>query len=295
MNRLRAGTVSVADLARSRRIYERWLDYETVERGEVGAGLAASWGAPGTAGAPYALLRPASRADTYLRLIEAPAVPGFVPLITYGWAALEFCVRDVLAVNERLADSPFEVIGPPRGVDGVAPIHAMQAKGPDGEVCYFTQIDDDLPGFRLPRAQSFIDRLFINVLASSDMRAAQRWMVQGLGFDVGQESMDITYRMLAKAFGTPVEQRYTISTMADGRDLFLEIDQMPAAAGPRPSHEGLLPPGIAMTTFRMGDLDSVAAAPLATAQAHDGQLYDSGRSVTVADPDGTLFELVESR
>ncbi len=293
MHPLRAGTVTVGDLARSREVYERWLNYETVEEGLVGAALAAGWGTPLVAGYRYALLQPASRANIYLRLIEAPPVPGFVPLVTYGWAALEFCVRDVVAVNERLRDSPFEIIGPPRAIDGLAPIHAMQVKGPDGEVCYFTQINDDLPGFRLPRAQSPIDHLFINVLASSDMRATQRWIVRHLGFAVGQASMEIVYTMLAKAFGAPMDQRYTLSTMVDGKDIFLEVDQMPALAGPRSRHPGLLPPGIAITTLGVKNLDAVAAPPLTAPRVHPGKLYDGRRSASVTDPDGTLFELVE--
>ena len=294
MNLLRAGTVSVSDLARSRQLYERWLDYETLEQGEVGAALAASWGAPGAAGARYAVLRPASHADIYLRLVEAPAVPGFVPLVTYGWAALEFCVRDVLAVNERMLESPFEIIGPPRRIEGLDAIHPMQVKGPDGEVCYFTQINSDLPEFTLPRAQSFIDHLFINVLAASNMRAAQRWMIEHLGFAIGREAMEIVYTMLAKAFDLPMEQLHTISTMVDGKDVFLEVDQMPDAARPRPRHAGLLPPGVAMTTFKVPDLDAITATPLAAPEVHQSALYQGRRSMTVTDPDGTLFELVEA-
>ena len=293
MHLLRAGTVTVGNLAISRELYQRWLDYEVIEEGEIGPSLAAGWGAPSTAGAAYAVLRPASKIGIYLRLVEAPPVPGFVPLVTFGWAALEFCVRDVLAVNERLLDSPFEIIGPPRRIEGLDAIYPMQVKGPDGEICYFTQINSDLPGFTLPRAGSFIDHLFINVLASSDMRAAQRWMVEHLGFAVGREAMEIVYTMLAKAFGTPMDQLYTISTMVHETDVFLEVDQMPAAATPRLKHSGLLPPGVAITTFRVPDLDAVTAPSLDVPRIHDSKLYHGQRSVTVADPDGTLFELVQ--
>ena len=313
MHLLRAGTVSVRDLARSRRIYERWLDYETIEQGRVDSTLAASWGANRAAGADYAVLQPASGAEIYLRLVQAPPVVNFVPLVTYGWAALEFCVRDVLAVNERLRDSPFEIIGSPRRIEGLDAIYPMQVKGPDGEVCYFTQINSDLPGFTLPRAKSFIDHLFINVLASSDMRAAQQWMVQHLGFGIGREAMEIVYTMLAKAFGTPMDQLYTISTMVHDKDVFLEVDQMPSAAAQRPQHEGLLPPGVAITTFKAGNLSAITAPGLRAPQVHRSKLYHgrqaisvrlprpgsgrptgSARSITVTDPDGTLFELVES-
>ncbi len=293
MHLLRAGTVSVSDLARSRALYERWLDYETIEQGAVSDALAASWDTPGTAGAAYAVLQPASRAHIYLRLVEAPAVPEFVPLVTYGWAALEFCVRDVLAVNERLLESPFEIIGPPRRIEGLDAIFPMQVRGPDGEICYFTQINSDLPGFVLPRAQSFIDHLFINVLASSDMRAAQQWMVEHLGFGIGREAMEIVYTMLAKAFGTPMDQLYTISTMVHDKDVFLEVDQMPEQAGARPRHPGLLPPGVAMTTFHVASLDAVTAPFIEAPQRHESAVYRGQRSATVVDGDGTLFEVVE--
>jgi len=291
---LKAGTVTVKKLARSRAIYERWLDYETVEEGEISTELAASWGTPATGGAAYAVLRPASQAAIYLRLVEAPPVAKFVPLVTYGWAALEFCVRDVLAVNERMQRSPFEIIGPPRRIEGLDAIYPMQVKGPDGEICYFTQINSDLPEFTLPRAQSFIDHLFINVLAASDMRAAQRWMVRHLGFGIGRESMEIVYTMLAKAFGTPMERLYTISTMVHEKDVFLEVDQMPPMATHRRCHQGMLPPGVAITTFRVPDIDAVSATPIVSAQRHDSKLYHSQRSATYAGPDGTLFELVET-
>lgn len=294
MHLLKAGTISVADLVRSRELYEQWLDYRTLEQGKVAPALAASWGAPGAAGAPYAVLQPASGADILLRLVQAPPVPGFKPLVTYGWAALEFCVQDVLAVNERMQRSPFEIIGPPRRIEGLDAIHPMQVKGPDGEICYFTQINSDLPEFTLPRAKAFIDHLFINVLAASDMRAAQRWMVRRLGFAVGREAMEIVYTMLAKAFGTPMDQLYTISTMVHDKDVFLEVDQMPPQATPRPRHAGLLPPGVAMTTFKIADLDAVTAPFIAPPEAYDGAFCQGHRSAAVEGPDGTLFELLEA-
>lgn len=293
MHLLRAGTVSVADLDRSRELYERWLDYRTVEQGQVERALAASWGTPAVAGARCAVLSPASGADICLRLIQAPPVAEFRPLVSYGWAALEFCVTDVLAVNERMLQSPFEIIGPPRRIEGLDAIFPMQVRGPDGEICYFTQINSDLPDFRLPRAKTLIDHLFINVLAASDMPATHRWMVQQLGLAIGREAMELVYTLLAQAFGTPREQLYTISTVVHEQDIFLEVDQLPPQAGPRPRHPGWLPPGIAMTTLKVPSLDAIAAPFIAAPQNRDGALYQGRRSATVADPDGALFELVE--
>lgn len=293
MHLLRAGTISVADLDRSRELYERWLDCRALEQGEVGSALAASWGTPAVAGARCAVLGPASGADIYLRLIEAPPVAGFRPLVSYGWAALEFCVADVLAVNERMLQSPFEIIGPPRRIEGLDAIFPMQVQGPDGEICYFTQINSDLPDFRLPRAKTLFDHLFINVLAASDMPATHRWMVRQLGLAIGREAMELVYTLLAKAFGTPAEQLYTISTVVHERDIFLEVDQLPPQAGPRPRHPGWLPPGIAMTTLKVPSLDAIAAPFIAAPQIQNGALYHGRPSATVTDPDGALFELVE--
>lgn len=294
MHLLRAGTISVSDLERSIRNYSDWLDYKLLENGRLDAELASTWGTPAMAGAPFAVLAPASGAEIFLRLIEAPSVTDFVPLTTFGWAALEFCVTDVLATHERMRASPFEVIGPPRKIPGLDAIHPMQVRGPDGEVCYFTQINSDLPEFRLPRAASPIDHLFINVLAASDMTATHAWLVDGLGLSLGREHMEIEYTMLAKAFGKPLDTRYVISTITHGRDVFLEVDQMPLEATARPRHPGFLPPGISITTLKVPDLEAIGVPGMAPASRHEGVIYAGRASRTFADPDGTLFELVEA-
>ena len=293
MNLLRAATVSVADLGASRALYERYLGYRTLETGIVDAPLAAAWGAPKASGSAHAILQPASGAEVYLRLVEVPRVEDFVPLVTYGWAALEFCVQDLRLVSERLRDSPFVVLGEPRPIDGLDGIHAMQVQGPDGEVCYLTQIEADPAGFVLPRAQSLVDHLFINVVAASDLAVSQRWMVRHLGLKVGRR-MDIVYKMLADAFATAASTTFAVSTMVHESNILLEIDQLPAAAGPRPRHAGHLPPGIAMTTLLTARIEDDDASLIAAPTVHPGVLYGGRRSATHAGPDGTLFEVVEA-
>ncbi len=293
MTPLRAGTVCVANLERSRRAYERLIEYRTAETGRIAKALAGAWAAPDAAGAPYALLRPPSGADTWLRLVESPTVAGFEPLVSMGWTALEFCVRDVRAVAARLADSPFKIIGPPRRLDGLDSLCAMQARGPDGEICYFTQIDDDPPGFSLPRASSFVDRLFIHVVGASDLDATQLWAERHLDCTVAMARVEMAYTMLARAFGQPLDARFTISTLKRGDELFLQVDQMPPEAVRRPQRAGLLPPGIAMTTLSAPSLDAVAGACIEPPARHDGMLYDGRRSAVLADPDGALYELLE--
>jgi catechol 2,3-dioxygenase-like lactoylglutathione lyase family enzyme len=297
MNLLRAATLSVADLDRSVGHYREWLDYSLVEDGDLDSLLAKAWGAPASAGSRYAVLRPASGSDTFIRFVECEPHPDYVPLVSFGWAAIEICVEDVRAVHQRMLESPFEVIGPPRELDGMAAIFPMQVKGPDSEIVFLTQIREDLPEFDLPRAEAPIDRLFILVLACSDMNASLDWIEESIGFAVGQRNLEIVYTMLARAFGTPPDETHAISTMVDGRNVFLQVDQLPPQAGPRPGFAGRLPQGVALGTFLHPDFDTVDAGCrdlwITPPVVHDSVIYGGRRSATVRAPDGALIEIVE--
>ena len=294
MKMLRCATLVVEDAGASAKVYEDWLDYRTVESGQVPGGLAASWGAPGTAGAAYAVLAPASGRDTYIRFVEQPPVPGYAPLRTYGWNATEVCVQDVLATNARMTKegSPFTVIGPPREIEGLDAIYPMQVRGPDDEILYFTQIRDDLPAYKLPRASVPIDQVFIMVAGCSHLESSMTWFREAVGLQDGRQ-MDIVYTMLAGAYGSDPDALHTIATMIDGDDVFLEVDQYPEEATDRPQHEGMLPPGVAMTTFktdRFGDLSGWMNPP----EARDGPVYGGKRAACLRGPDGILAEVVEA-
>lgn len=298
MKLMRAATLSVANLDQSVELYTRWLDYGVAEQGTITDGLAASWGCDNAAGRRHAVLRPASDHDIFIRLVENPPHPDYVPLTSFGWAAIEVCVQDVLKVNERMLESPFEIIGPPREIEGLDAIYPMQVQGPDGEIVYFTQIRDDLPAFDLPRADAFIDRLFILVMACSDMNASLDWLEAHVGFSVGRRKMEIVYTMLAKAFGLPEEDMHVISTMVHERDVFLELDQLPDAGTVRPGHAGELPQGVAMGTFWHPDFDAVqtkcADTWITPPAVRDSVVYGGKRAGTVRAPDGTLVEIVEA-
>lgn len=298
MKLMRAATLSVADLDRSITLYTEWLDYTVEERGTVDADLAESWGTPGAAGRPTAVLRPASGNNIFIRLIENRIHPDFKALVTYGWAAIEICVEDVLAANERMLKSPFEIIGPPREIDGLPAIYPMQVKGPDEEIVYLTQIREDLPAFDLPRAEAPIDRLFILVMACSDMKGSLAWLRDHCDFAIGRDEMEIVYTMLANAFDLPHEQLHVISTMVHEKDVFLELDQMPEQAGPRPGYDGELPQGVAIGSFIHPDFDTLDARCknlwITTPTARDAAIYGGKRAGTLRAPDGTLVEMIEA-
>lgn len=293
MKLLRAATLTVADLKTATANYNKYLDYAIIDEGTVSQDLAASWDAPNSAGRPYAVMQPSSGADIYLRFVEQPTHPDFVPLRSYGWAAIEICVEDVLAANERMVGSPFEIIGPPREIDGLPAIYPMQVKGPDGEIVYLTQIRDDLPAYDLPRAASPIDKLFILVMACSDLDASLNWMEKHAGVAKGRD-MEIVYTMLAGAFGTPLDELHRIATMIHGRDVFLELDQYPEAATVRPRHEGMLAPGCAVGTFWTPDFDALPGPWVAPPVTREGPIYKGKRVGVIKDLDGALIEIVES-
>jgi catechol 2,3-dioxygenase-like lactoylglutathione lyase family enzyme len=288
---LRAATLSVADPLASARRYIDWFGYRIVDEGRIDGDLAQSWGTPGASGRGFVTLAPASGADVYLRFIAGEPVQQYAPLRTFGWAAIEICVQDVLAVNERMLRSPFEIIGPPREIDGLPAIYPMQVKGPDQEIVYLTQIRSDLPAYDLPRAASAIDKLFILVLACSDLKASLRWFERHARLSLGRE-MDIVYTMLAKSFDLPMNDLHTIATVIHGRDVFLELDQYPGAATPRPTLPGQLPPGISMATLKHPDFDQLPGPWILPPAVRTDVIYGGARAGTLRAPDGTLLEIV---
>ena len=141
----------------------------------ISTGLAQTWACPGEAGQDFLLLKPASDVDFWMRLVAAEPVADYRPLTTYGWNASEIIVQDVDRLAEQLADSPFEIIGPPEDLSFSDAIRAMQVRGPADEVVYLTQFKRPVPEFDVPDALSFVDRVFIMIVGGPDLAAIQRY------------------------------------------------------------------------------------------------------------------------
>lgn len=296
MELIRATTICVSDLKRSKALYTKHLDYKMVEDGVISQALADSWAAPKTAGQPYCIMQPASQAQVFLRFIEQPSVPNYKPLRSYGWAAIEICVQDTLAIYERMKAAPLEIIGAPKALDGLPSIFPMQVKGPDQEIVYLTEIREDLPGYNLPRAQSSIDKLFILVMACRDIEQTGPWFKKHLGFHPG-EKMDIIYNMINEAFGLHSDTKHAIMTLSHERDIFLEIDNYPKNTINRPQHNDMLPPAIAIGSFIHPDFEKLSHINsqdwIKAPQKYDSIIYNGKLSASLRDPDGTLIEIIE--
>jgi hypothetical protein len=293
MNRLRAATLLTPDPGAASQRYVDWLDYKRVEEGEVGLELAESWGAPASAGKAFAVVQPASGAEIYLRFIQGETAPGYEPLKTLGWAAIEICNQDVMAVNERMVRSPFEIIGPPKLIEGLPTIHPMQVKGPDGEIVYLTEIKDLSEGSGLPKPASLIDHLFIMVLACSDMQRSAEWFCGNLGFTL-DPPISLVYSMINDAFDLAPDAQHQLAMGGDGGDVFIEFDQYPSAVSPRPAHASELPPGIALCTVTHPNLDLIKAPWITVPAPRAGVVYKGRRSGVLRGPDDTLMEVVEA-
>jgi catechol 2,3-dioxygenase-like lactoylglutathione lyase family enzyme len=291
--RIKCGTIATPAFDASLADYRDVLGLELVEQGQVSADLAASWGAPAVAGARTALLCPTSGNGCYYRLVEVVPTPDYRPARSYGWVAYEITVEDVFALHERLKESGFTIIGPPKLVEGFSNFIPMQAIGRGGEIVYLNQVLKSMSDLDLPMAGSGVDTIFIAILATSDIKASIDFQVEKLGFAEGG-TYNIPYSVINNAFSLPADNRTTITMTKVDRLPVAEIDLYPTGTIVRPRPEGGLPPGNAVLSFNIDDLDRVTASWLSPPTRRDGPLYQGRRVAVVLGPDGEIFELIET-
>ena len=286
------GTIATPDLNLALTDYRDRLGLTVVERGTLPADLTASWGAPASTGARFAMLQPASGASCFLRLVEAPTPPDFKPTCSYGWAAFEITVQDVYDWPAKLAGSGFDIIGPPREIEGVPYFVAMQMTGRGREMIYLNEVRQNTPSSDLPKAASPVDHIFIVILACTDRPAALDWYADKLRLDIGG-SYTIDYTMINKAFALPDGTQSTITMVQKGRLPIIEVDGYPEAATVRPGAADALPAGNAIVTLAVDSLDALSLDWIAPPVARDGPFYAGRRSATVFGPAGERLELIE--
>jgi len=286
------GVVSVPDVAIALADYRDRLGLTLVDDGPVGSALAASWGCPGNTASRVATLQPRSGAHCFVRLVEQPVPEPFVPTTTFGWAAYEFTVQDVFAWPARLAGSGFQIVGEPKEIPGLPWFVAMQAHGPGRETVYLNETRSNTPTSDLPFAASPIDRIFIVILAARNRAASVAWYRDKLGLEESETHV-IPYSMINLAFALP-HQTMTALTMVQNRRMpIVEVDDYPAQASERPRNPGFLPPGNALVSLAVGNLDTCRCDWIAAPAVREGALYAGRRSATTIGAAGELIELIE--
>ncbi|WP_298468625.1 VOC family protein [uncultured Erythrobacter sp.] len=287
------GLSTVPDLSDALSGYRDCLGLELVEQGALAADLAASWNCPGNAGSPYAVLRPKSGAPCWFRLVEQPDHPGFKPTRSYGWAAFECTVEDVWHWPDVVEGAGFTIVGPPKKLENIEPAFIpMQVLGTGREMVYLNQVLNDMPGTDLPRAKSAVDRIFIVVLATPDRDASVEWYRDRLGLTRGAD-YSLPYSMINNAFGLPADTLTTITMVQHDRMPIVEVDDYPAAATDRPCHHEQLPPGNALVSLAVRDVDQCDVDWIMPPDARQGALYEERRCGTTIGAGGELVELVE--
>lgn len=296
--RIAITTTGTPDVEASERAYRDYLDYRVVERGVVGKDLAESWGTPAAAGAPTVTLVPPGETDVFMRLVEVPMPDKYAPLTTYGWNAWEIIVDDVHALAERFPGSPFTVIGAPRPLQFMPSIVAMQVTGPAQECLYFTMESGDRETSILPPPAGFVGRTFIVVNAGPDFSTLLRWYVDH--FDLRERPVrQSKVEVLQNAQGLGRDQTFELSAIGmRQRGNLLELDGYPNGAGyvagPRPRASGHLPPGNALASFEVADLEPYAALAIRPPETRMEAAYIGRRACTILGPAGELLELVEA-
>lgn len=289
--RIEIVTVGTDDLAGFASLYQRWLGYEAVESGQVSPALAASWGTPQSAGRDYRLLRSAGTSGVWLRVVDVDVPQPHEAMTTVGWSVIELLVEDPDAVYQHLLDSPFRHIGGPANLGGgTSSIRATQFVGPAAVTTYLTADTATADTALLPRANSFIDRPFIVVLATWDPTGTDSFYREKFQMG-GYPPQPANVGVVANALGLP-DDHMTPLGLAIGAESFnaIEIDGYPAQAKARPVAPGQLPPAFAMASFAvksLDDLDIEFIQPPAV-------LYGRRRAATFVGPAGELTELIET-
>jgi len=293
LGRIAAVTLNAPDLAAATSAYRDHLGYRVAHDGALGREVARAWGRPQLAGRRSVLMEPESGAEVFLRFVEGPRYPGYEPLACLGWNAAELIVEDVDALAERLAHSPFRVVGPPADLSFTDRIRAMQVVGPAQELLYLTQIKEPLPAFDTPVASSFVDRVFIVILGGSSLEALQDHYQTRFAVPPVPVMRSVVSTLSAK-YALPADYRHPIAALPLGGQCYIEADQMPGAAVARPCAPGELPPGIAMVSFEVSELPIQPASALGPTERPPSLPYGGRRTSTCVGPAGELIELIES-
>ena len=280
-------TIAVLNLESVETAYQEEFGYSTIEQSAVSEDLAATWGAPHMQGSKYLLMQAESEAEVYLRFVQNPEVQGYAPMTTHGWNATELLVKDPDALAEQLVDSEFEIIGPAKDLWPApdAP-RAMQVQGPGNEVVYLTRNNDFV-------TKTAVDRAFIMVLGGPSMQAFADFYGNKLGLQVG-DATPFNISVVSRAQQLPPDTTYPLAVATISSEFLIELDEYPAAVGSRPVVTGELPPGVAMVSFTVENLDAIEVDYRAAPRVIDDFPYNGRRTAVTVGPAGEWLELLET-
>jgi hypothetical protein len=290
-----AVTIATPELQSAIDAYRLYFGYELADHDRLTPAMAAQFARPELAGRRYALMLPGGEGQTWLRFIESKPDQAYRPFRHMGWNAAELIVKDTDLVAERIASSPFRIIGPPANLSISDKIRAMQVLGPSNEGVYLTSFKEKLAAFDVPEAKHFIDRVFIVILGGPSCEAVNAFYSRHFGVPEAR-AVPSVITVLSAAHGLPADTSHQLAALPLAGQCYIEADAMPAGTLERTSLPGELPPGISMVTFiveRLPDHPSITwiAEPRTLPQAP----YHGRRTAICIGPAGEWIELVESQ
>ena len=256
LRRLAGFTITAADPALAAANYVQHLGYEIVDQGRVPRETAMNWRSPNLAQRKFVELTPSPTGsdDCFVRFVEQASTPG-IPLLGYGWNAVEISCRDPYELAERFSGTTFKIIVPPRPLPFDNDFHAMQVIGPAGELLYFTAVPREKSVFDLQAARRRVDEPFIAILAGPDATKILEFYRETLRTPTLPTSL-VDIQIVNDVFGLPSGTTTPLGIVKLPSRYLIEVDEHPAASKPRPRRPGELPPGIALVSFDVGRLRS---------------------------------------
>lgn len=296
LERIKVVTIGAPDVAKVESTYTAWLDYKVREKGTVSPALAASWGAPKAAGRAYVVMSNDAHPDVFIRAVATDAVKDYKPMTTWGWNSFELVIDDIDAAEKKLAPSPFTILGTRSPLKSAPSIVTMQLSGPGAEVLYLACETGDRAKSSLPVPGALIGRPFIVILAGSDIEKVRDWYADTFGM-AKQAIRSSGGKVVPRALGLPESTGLPISLLSlrqPGNRIQLD-GYLDHGTGARPRAAGQLPPGNAMVSFMVADLDAIKATPIAPPTSVATTPYAGARTMTVVGPTGELIELIEEK
>ncbi len=292
LGRIAAATIGAPDVDAVVAPYEKLFGYRVVERIAVDAALAASWGAPATAGRRSVTLQPPGGEAAFVRVVEIEPKPGFKAITTLGWNSIELAAMDPDAIHAQMQGSVFRIVGAPAQLGAFPTVRAMQAVGPAEEVVHLTS--ESGSSVFVPKTTTPVGRPFIVVLAAPDVAAATDWYASRFALKKNAVRRG-PIGTINGAQGLAADHPHDATFLALAEHAsFLELWGFDGAASvARPRAAGHLPQGVALASFTVASLAEFDLPWLAPPAARTGAIYRNQRSATFVGPAGELVELIE--
>ncbi len=293
LQRINTVTITAYSIAECERAYCEYFSYQLVSRGTVTSDMAVAWKAPAMVGNEYILLTPTSATPIFILFVQASVQLSYQPMSTYVWNAVEILVAEVNTLAIDLVPSPFQIVGPPANLSFSDDIRAMQVIGPAQELLYLTEVKAPIAGFELPVTDFYVDYPFIVILGARSLSGSKTFYQDTFNMPESPDS-EVRISVLSSAFGLPRDTLHRITAMPLQRQSYIEIDECPPQAAEREQLAGQLPPGVAMVSFEVEDLEQVNVEPGTASLVSEALPYSGRRAVTLTGPANELIELLEA-